>query len=55
MELMVSDLLKRFECGKITRRELVQALALVAVAGRTASAAGLKPAASITCQCLSAT
>jgi catechol 2,3-dioxygenase-like lactoylglutathione lyase family enzyme len=42
MELMVSDLLKRFECGKITRRELVQALAMVAVAGSTASAARLR-------------
>jgi catechol 2,3-dioxygenase-like lactoylglutathione lyase family enzyme len=42
MELMISNLLKRFECGKLTRRELVQALAMVAVAGGAASAARLQ-------------
>ena len=42
MEHVISDLLSRFECGRLTRREVVQALALVAVAGRTAKAAGLQ-------------
>jgi catechol 2,3-dioxygenase-like lactoylglutathione lyase family enzyme len=42
VEHLISDLLKRFECGGLTRRQLVQALAMVAVAGRTASAAGLR-------------
>jgi catechol 2,3-dioxygenase-like lactoylglutathione lyase family enzyme len=42
VEHLISDLLKRFECGKLTRRELVQALAMVAVAGRSASAARLQ-------------
>lgn len=44
MEHLISDLLKRFESGGLTRRELIQALALVAVAGRTASAARLQAA-----------
>ena len=42
MEHLISDLVKRFEGGRLTRRELVQALAMVAVAGRSASAAGLQ-------------
>ena len=42
MEQLISNLLTRFEGGGLTRRQLVQALAMVAVAGRTASAAGLK-------------
>jgi catechol 2,3-dioxygenase-like lactoylglutathione lyase family enzyme len=42
MEHLVSDLVRRFERGGLTRRELVQALALVALAGQTASAAGLQ-------------
>lgn len=40
MEQLISNLLNRFERRRLTRRELVQALAMVAVAGRTASAAG---------------
>ena len=42
MEHLISDLLTRFERGGLTRRELIQALAMVAVAGGTASAAGLQ-------------
>ena len=42
MEHLISSLLSRFERGGLTRRELIQALAMVAVAGRTASAAGLR-------------
>ena len=42
MEHFISDLLTRFERGGLTRRELIQALAMVAVAGGTASAAGLQ-------------
>ena len=42
MEQTISYLLDRFERGGITRRELIQALALVAAAGTTASAAGLQ-------------
>jgi catechol 2,3-dioxygenase-like lactoylglutathione lyase family enzyme len=44
VEHLISNLLKRFECGGLTRRQLVQALAMAAVAGRTASAAGLRGA-----------
>jgi catechol 2,3-dioxygenase-like lactoylglutathione lyase family enzyme len=42
MEHFISDLLTRFERGGLTRRELVQALAMVVVAGRGATAAGLQ-------------
>ena len=42
MEHLISDLLERFERGGLTRRELIQALAMVAVAGGTAAAAGLR-------------
>ena len=42
MEQTISHLVGRFERGGITRRELIQALALVAAAGTTASAAGLQ-------------
>ena len=42
MEHAISGLLERFERGTLTRRELIQALAMVAVAGGTASAAGLR-------------
>jgi len=44
MEHLISGLVRRFEQGGLTRRELVQALALVALAGRPASAAGLQGA-----------
>ena len=44
MEQLISDLVGRFERGRLSRRELVQALAAVAVAGASApaSAASLK-------------
>ena len=44
MEPVISDLLTRFERGSLTRRELSGALALLAGAGTTASAATLKGA-----------
>jgi catechol 2,3-dioxygenase-like lactoylglutathione lyase family enzyme len=42
VEQTISDLLARFERGRLTRRELIQALAAVAAASTTASAASLK-------------
>jgi catechol 2,3-dioxygenase-like lactoylglutathione lyase family enzyme len=39
MEAIISNLLKRFETGTLTRRELIQGLTMVAAAARTASAA----------------
>ena len=42
VEHMISDLVTRFERGGRTRRELIQALAMIAAAGTTASAASLK-------------
>ncbi len=39
MEAMISTLLSRFERGALTRRELVQGLAMLTAAGATASAA----------------
>lgn len=42
MEHVISDLVTRFERGRLSRRELIQALAMVAAAGTTASAAPLK-------------
>ncbi len=42
MEHVISSLLTRFERGRLTRRELIQALAMVAAAGTTASAAPLR-------------
>ena len=42
MENTISKLLASYERGKLTRRELVQGLALLAVAGSSASAAGFK-------------
>ena len=42
MEQFISDLVTRFEHGRLTRRELVQALAMVAAAGATLDAASLK-------------
>ena len=44
MEPVISDLVTRFERGTLTRRELIGALALLAGAGTTASAATLKGA-----------
>ena len=43
MQHVISDLVSRFEFGRLTRRELIQALtAVAATAGATASAASLK-------------
>jgi catechol 2,3-dioxygenase-like lactoylglutathione lyase family enzyme len=42
VENTISALLSHYERGKITRRELIQGLALLAVAGSPASAAGFK-------------
>ena len=42
VEHLISNLLTRFEQGGLTRRELIQALAMVTVASGTASAAGLQ-------------
>jgi hypothetical protein len=44
VEPVISDLVTRFERGTLTRRELIGALALLAGAGTTASAATLKGA-----------
>ena len=41
MEHVISDLVRQFEGGRLTRRELIQALAMITVAGGTAAAAGL--------------
>jgi catechol 2,3-dioxygenase-like lactoylglutathione lyase family enzyme len=38
MELVISDLVKRFEKGAITRRELIQGLAMLTAAGGAAAA-----------------
>ena len=40
MKSVISDSVKRFESGGLTCRDLVRALALLTVGGRTASAAG---------------
>ena len=40
MESIISDLVKRFEGGKLTRRELIQGLAMLTAASSAASAAG---------------
>ena len=43
MQHVISDLVSRFEGGRLSRRELIQALtAVAATAGATASAASLK-------------
>jgi catechol 2,3-dioxygenase-like lactoylglutathione lyase family enzyme len=42
VEHLISDLVTRFERGRLSRRELIQALAMVAAAGTTASAAPLR-------------
>ena len=39
MESIISDLVKRFEGGKLSRRELIQGLAMLTAGGSTASAA----------------
>ena len=44
MEAVISDLLKRFDTGTLTRRELIQGLAILAAASGTASAAGSQEA-----------
>lgn len=38
MEVIISNLVKRFEEGKVSRRELVRSLALLSVAGTAAAA-----------------
>jgi hypothetical protein len=40
MEAMISNLVSRFERGALTRRELVQGLAMLTAASGTASAQG---------------
>ena len=40
MEAIISNLVKRFETGALTRRELIQGLAMLTGAAGTASAAG---------------
>ena len=42
MEQLVSDLVSRFERGKLSRRELIAALAMVATGGAAPEAASLK-------------
>ena len=42
MEAVISNMLKRFESGALTRRELIQGLAMLAAASGTASAAGVQ-------------
>jgi len=44
MEAVISNLLNRFERGALTRRELIQGLAMLTAAGGTASAARLQDA-----------
>src|SRR5262252_6330192 len=44
MEHQISDLVGRFERGKLSRRELVQALAMIVAGGAAAQAAPLKSA-----------
>ena len=44
MEQIISGLLQDFEAGKLTRRQLIQALALGVTAGPAALAAARKPA-----------
>ena len=42
MENSISNLLTHYERGRISRRELIRGLALLGIAGSTASAAGFK-------------
>ena len=44
MEGVIATLLKNFEDGKVTRRELIQSLAMVATAGPAAAAFARQPA-----------
>ena len=44
MEAVISNMLKQFESGALTRRQLVQGLAMLAVAGTTATEAGAQSA-----------
>ena len=44
MEAVISSMLKRFEKGALTRRELIQGLAMLTAASGTASAAGFQEA-----------
>jgi catechol 2,3-dioxygenase-like lactoylglutathione lyase family enzyme len=44
VENLISNLLARFEGGRLSRRELVSALAVIAAGGATAQAAALKSA-----------
>src|SRR6266699_3855376 len=44
MEAVISVLLKRFDTGTLTRRELIQGLAMLAAASSTSSAAGSQEA-----------
>lgn len=44
MEAIISNLLKRFERGALTRRELIQGLAMLTAASGTSSAAGFQEA-----------
>ena len=43
MEAMISNLLSRFEQGRLSRRDLVQGLAMLATAGAAASAQAPAP------------
>ena len=42
METVIANLLKRFESGALSRRELIQGLAMLATASGTAAAAGVQ-------------
>lgn len=44
MDVIISNLLTRFERGALTRRELIQGLAMLTAAGGTAAASGLEEA-----------
>jgi catechol 2,3-dioxygenase-like lactoylglutathione lyase family enzyme len=43
MEAVIANMLKRFESGALTRRELISGLTMLATAGATASAAPQEP------------
>jgi hypothetical protein len=42
MENLISNLVRRYELGSLTRRELIQSLAMLTAATGTASAAGFR-------------
>ncbi len=44
MEMIISDLVKRFEKGKVSRRELIGSLTMLATAGGATSIAGAQEA-----------